>query len=56
MTERKFGRVINITSPMVKQPHSALSLSIAARIGLTGFSKAIATEYVGSSLMSINVW
>jgi 3-oxoacyl-[acyl-carrier protein] reductase len=50
MAERKFGRVINITSAMVKQPHSALSLSVAARIGLTGFSKAIAAQYVGANV------
>ncbi|QPF87360.1 SDR family NAD(P)-dependent oxidoreductase [Bradyrhizobium genosp. L] len=50
MAERKFGRVINITSAMVKQPHAALSLSVAARIGLTGFTKAIAAQYVGANV------
>jgi 3-oxoacyl-[acyl-carrier protein] reductase len=50
MAERKFGRIINITSAMVKQPHAALSLSVAARIGLTGFTKAIAAQYVGANV------
>ncbi|KYK47723.1 hypothetical protein A1D31_29385 [Bradyrhizobium liaoningense] len=50
MAERKFGRIINITSAMVKQPHAALSLSVAARIGLTGFTKAIAAHYVGANV------
>jgi 3-oxoacyl-[acyl-carrier protein] reductase len=50
MAERKFGRIINITSAMVKQPNPALSLSVAARIGLTGFVKGIAPTYVGSNV------
>jgi 3-oxoacyl-[acyl-carrier protein] reductase len=43
MAERGFGRIINITSAMVKQPNPALSLSVAARLGLTGFVKANVT-------------
>lgn len=50
MAERGFGRVVNITSAMVKQPHALLSLSVAARIGLTGFVKAIAADYVGRNV------
>jgi 3-oxoacyl-[acyl-carrier protein] reductase len=37
MAERGFGRIVNITSAMVKMPHPALALSVAARLGLTGF-------------------
>ncbi len=37
MIERKFGRVVNITSHMVKQPVAILGLSNGARAGLTGF-------------------
>ena len=45
MAERKFGRVVNITSAMVKAPIAPLALSVAARLGLTGFVKAVAGSY-----------
>jgi 3-oxoacyl-[acyl-carrier protein] reductase len=35
MKERRFGRIVNITSAMVKSPHAAMGLSTAARSGLT---------------------
>ena len=37
MIERKWGRVVNITSHMVKSPVAILGLSNGARAGLTGF-------------------
>lgn len=37
MIERKWGRVVNITSGSVKSPIAQLGLSNAARSGLTGF-------------------
>jgi 3-oxoacyl-[acyl-carrier protein] reductase len=37
MIERRFGRIVNITSHMVKQPAAILGLSNGARAGLTGF-------------------
>lgn len=37
MIDRKFGRIVNITSHMVKQPTAILGLSNGARAGLTGF-------------------
>jgi 3-oxoacyl-[acyl-carrier protein] reductase len=37
MIERKFGRIVNITSSSVKSPIEALGLSNGARSGLTGF-------------------
>ncbi len=46
MAERKFGRIVNITSAMVKMPHPSLALSVAARLGLTGFAKVVAGQYV----------
>jgi 3-oxoacyl-[acyl-carrier protein] reductase len=55
MAERGFGRVINITSAMVKAPHPALSLSVAARLGLTGFVKTIAASYVKSNVTINNL-
>ena len=46
MRERRFGRIVNITSAMVKTPHAAMGLSTAARAGLTALSKALAREAV----------
>lgn len=44
MRQRKFGRVVNITSAMVKAPLAHMTLSTAARAGLTAFCKAISRE------------
>ncbi len=44
MIERKFGRVVNITSHMVKAPVSILGLSNGARAGLTGFVGGLSRE------------
>ena len=44
MRERKFGRIVNITSAMVKSPRPHMALSTTARTGLTAFSKAMALE------------
>lgn len=44
MRARKFGRIVNITSAMVKSPHYVMGLSTSARAGLTAISKAISTE------------
>ena len=44
MKERRFGRIINITSAMVKTPHPFMGLSTAARSGLTALSKGICKE------------
>jgi len=46
MMERKFGRIVNITSSAVKAPISVLALSNGARSGLTGFIAGIARETV----------
>ena len=42
MTERKFGRIVNITSSAVKAPIDILGLSNGARSGLTGFVAGLA--------------
>jgi 3-oxoacyl-[acyl-carrier protein] reductase len=42
MTERGFGRIVNITSVAVKLPQAELGLSNGARAGLTGFIAGIA--------------
>ncbi len=46
MQERKFGRIINITSSSVKAPIDILGLSNGARSGLTGFVAGIARKTV----------
>ncbi len=46
MMERKFGRIINITSAAVKAPIDVLGLSNGARSGLTGFVAGIARKTV----------
>jgi len=50
MAERGFGRIVNITSAMVKMPHPALALSVAARLGLTGFVRSIAANYAKANV------
>ena len=44
MIERRFGRIVNITSVAVKMPVPNLGLSNGARTGLTGFVAGIARE------------
>ena len=44
MIDRKFGRIVNITSAMVKSPHPLMSLSTSARTGLTAFSKGVSKD------------
>jgi 3-oxoacyl-[acyl-carrier protein] reductase len=46
MIERRFGRIINITSAAVKAPIDALGLSNGARSGLTGFVAGLARQTV----------
>src|SRR3569833_4094950 len=42
MTERGFGRIVNITSGSVKMPLAGLDLSSGARAGLTAFLAGVA--------------
>lgn len=53
MSARRFGRIVNITSAMVKSPHYAMGLSTSARAALTAISKAISTE-VAADNVTIN--
>ena len=46
MRARKFGRIVNITSAMVKSPNPHQGLSTAARTALTALCKAISRETV----------
>ena len=53
MVERKFGRIVNITSAMVKTPLSPMGLSTGARTGLTSVSKALSKD-VAHANVTIN--
>ncbi|MEZ5176750.1 MAG: SDR family oxidoreductase [Acidimicrobiales bacterium] len=53
MVERRFGRIVNITSAMVKAPVSPMGLSSAARAGLTSVSKGLSRD-VASANVTIN--
>ncbi len=53
MIERKFGRIVNITSASVKMPIVGLDLSSGARAGLTAFLAGVARS-VAHSNVTIN--
>ena len=53
MIERRFGRIVNITSGAVKSPIPVLGLSNAARAGLTGFVAGVSRE-VAAHNVTIN--
>ncbi len=55
MAERGFGRIVNITSAMVKMPNEVLSLSVAARLGLTGFVRGIAPSFASKGVTINNL-
>lgn len=44
MRRRKFGRIVNITSALVKSPRSPFGLSVAARTGLIALSKTLSRQ------------
>lgn len=55
MRKRKFGRVVNITSAMVKAPLPHMGLSTTARAGLTAFCKAISREAAADNVTINNL-
>ena len=55
MIERKFGRIVNITSSAVKAPIDILGLSNGARSGLTGFIAGLARKTVASNVTINNI-
>ena len=55
MIERRFGRVVNITSGAVKAPIANLALSNAARAGLTGFIGGLARQVAAHNVTLNNV-
>jgi 3-oxoacyl-[acyl-carrier protein] reductase len=55
MMERRWGRIINITSAAVKAPLPMLGLSNGARSGLTGFVAGVAREVAGHGVTINNL-
>jgi 3-oxoacyl-[acyl-carrier protein] reductase len=55
MRERRFGRIVNITSAMVKSPHPLMGLSTSARAGLTAISKAISKDVMIDNVTINNI-
>jgi 3-oxoacyl-[acyl-carrier protein] reductase len=55
MTERKFGRIVNITSGSVKSPIPELGLSNGARSGLTGFVAGLARQVARHNVVINNI-
>jgi 3-oxoacyl-[acyl-carrier protein] reductase len=55
MRERKWGRIINVTSISVKQPVDGLLLSNTTRAGLTGWAKTVSNEVAADGVTINNV-
>jgi 3-oxoacyl-[acyl-carrier protein] reductase len=55
MIERRFGRIINITSGAVKSPIAVLALSNGARAGLTGFVGGLSRQVAARNVTINNV-
>jgi 3-oxoacyl-[acyl-carrier protein] reductase len=55
MIERKFGRIVNITSGAVKAPIDILGLSNGARSGLTGFIAGLSRKTVAHNVTINNL-
>ncbi|WP_067899597.1 SDR family oxidoreductase [Nocardia vaccinii] len=55
MRERRFGRIVNITSAMVKSPAHDMGLSTSARAALTAISKSISKDVVADNVTINNL-
>lgn len=55
MTQRRFGRIVNITSGSVKAPIAGLDLSSGARAGLTAFLAGVARTVADKNVTINNV-
>ena len=55
MVERRFGRIVNITSAMVKTPLSVMGLSTAARSALTSLTKALSRDVAHANVTLNNL-
>ncbi len=55
MAERKFGRIVNITSGSVMAPIDGLDLSSGARAGLTAFLAGVCREFASRNVTINNI-
>lgn len=55
MVERQFGRIVNITSAMVKQPLAIMGLSTSSRTALTAFCKGLSRQVAHSNVTINNI-
>jgi 3-oxoacyl-[acyl-carrier protein] reductase len=55
MVERRFGRIVNITSAMVKAPLAPMGLSAGARAGLTSVCKALSQQVAWANVTINNL-
>ncbi len=55
MIEKKWGRIVNITSQSVKAPIHALGLSNTARSGLTGFVAGVSRQVASKGVVMNNI-
>ena len=55
MIDRKFGRIVNITSASVKSPIPELGMSNGARAGLTGFVGGLARQVAKHNVVINNI-
>lgn len=55
MKQRRWGRIINITSITVKQPVEGLMLSNSLRAGVTGFARTLANEVATEGITVNNI-
>ena len=55
MAARGFGRVVNITSSVMRHPIDVQGLSAAARAGLHGLVSTLVREYVGRNVTINNI-
>ena len=55
MRERRWGRIVNVTSMAVKQPVDNLILSNSVRAAVTGFARTLANEVAAEGITVNNV-
>lgn len=55
MCDRRFGRIVNITSAMVKTPVAPMGLSTGARTGLTSVCKALSRDVAHANVTLNNL-
>jgi 3-oxoacyl-[acyl-carrier protein] reductase len=50
MQKKKWGRIVNVTSNVAKEPSAAMILSATARAGLAAFSKSLSQDVAGQQI------